>query len=155
MLLLAIETIDINALESFSTLSDRLNLNNVLPNKATIWKLRNNNPMRRSFNCNNIKLEEFDALIILTAEMSKYLYPFIREILQSREKLNTNPNSWKKFTNRYKDLISERLNKNSIKVKRLLDSNYNDEIFTKILLSLALSISDDGCQRLRNSLLNI
>ena len=27
---------------------------------------------------NNIKLEEFDALIKITVEMSKYLYPYIR-----------------------------------------------------------------------------
>ena len=34
---------------------------------------------------NNIKLEEFDALIRITVELSRYLYPYIREILQSKE----------------------------------------------------------------------
>ena len=51
----------------------------------TIWKLRNNNPLRKSYVVNNIKLNEFDALIRITVEMSKYLYPYIREILKSKE----------------------------------------------------------------------
>ena len=53
----------------------------------TIWKLRNNNPLRKSYVTNNIKHNEFDALIRITVEMSKYLYPYIREILKSKEML--------------------------------------------------------------------
>ena len=154
MLLLALETIDLNGAESLFTLSDKLNLNKVLPNKVTIWKLRNNNPMRKSFNNNNIKLEEFDALIKLTTEMAKYLYPYIRQILQSRDDFKNNPNSWIEFRNRYIELISERFNVNSMKVKRLLDSSSNDEIFTKIILSLAFCISENGYIKLRTSLVN-
>jgi len=153
--LLALETIDLNGSQSLYSLSDRLNLNDILPNKVIIWKLRNNNPMRKSFINNNIKLEEFDALIKLTSEMSKYLYPYIREILQSRDDLNKNPKSWNDFKNRYIDLISERFNVNSLRVKKLFDPNYNDEFFIKIVLTLALCISDDGYLKLRSTLLNI
>ena len=154
LLLLALETIDLNGAESLYSLTGKLNLNDVLPNKVTIWKLRNNNPMRNSFNNNNIKLEEFNALIKLTAEMAKFLYPYIRQILQSREDLNRNPKPWNQFKNRYIELISERFNTNSMKVKRLLDPNCNDEVFIKIILTLALCISDDGFLKLRTTLLN-
>ena len=153
--MLALETIDLNGSQSLYSLSDRLNLNDILPNKVIIWKLRNNNPMRKSFINNNIKLEEFDALIKLTSEMSKYLYPYIREILQSRDDLNKNPKSWNDFKNRYIDLISERFNVNSLRVKKLFDPKYNDEFFIKIVLTLALCISDDGYLKLRSTLLNI
>ena len=78
-----LETIDLNGIQSFYALSNRLNLNDVLPNKVTIWKLRNNNPLRKSYATNNIKLNEFDALIRITVEMSKYLYPYIKEIMKS------------------------------------------------------------------------
>ena len=87
LLLLILETIDLNGIQSLYALSKRLNLNDVLPNKVTIWKLRNNNPLRKSYVNNNIKPDEFDALIKITVEMSRYLYPYIREILQSRENL--------------------------------------------------------------------
>ena len=110
--------------------------------------------MRNSFNNNNIKLEEFDALIKLTAEMAKFLYPYIRQILQSRDDFIKNPKAWNEFKNRYIELISERYNTNSMKVKRLIDSSCNDEYFIKIILTLALCISEDGFIRLRAALIN-
>tara|TARA_B100000900_G_scaffold173490_1_gene147271 strand:- start:88 stop:546 length:459 start_codon:yes stop_codon:yes gene_type:complete len=151
---LALETIDLNGAESLYSLSSKLHLKELIPNKVTIWKLRNNNPMRNSFNNNNIKLEEFEALIKLTTEMAKFLYPYIRQILQSRDDLISNPKAWIDFKNRYVELISERFNINSMKVKRLLDPNFNDDVFTKIILTLALCISDDGFLKLKTTLLN-
>ena len=110
--------------------------------------------MRNSFLNNNIKIEEFEALIKLTAEMAKFLYPYIRQILQSRDDFTRNPNAWNEFKNRYIELISERFNTNSMKVKRLLDSSTNDEVFIKIILTLALCTSDDGFLKLRTLLVN-
>ena len=86
--------------------------------------------------------------------MAKLLYPYIRQILQSRDDLIRNPSAWNEFKDRYIELISERFNTNSMKVKRLLDPNNNDEIFTKIILTLALCVSDDGFQKLKTTLLN-
>ena len=110
--------------------------------------------MRNSFSNNNIQFEEFEALIKLAAEMAKFLYPYIREILQSRDDLTKNSKAWNDFKNRYIELISERFNTNSMKVKRLFDPSFNDEFFVKILLTLALCISDDGFIKLRCSLLD-
>ena len=143
-----------NGAESLYSLSVKLNLKEVLPNKVTIWKLRNNNPMRNSFNNININFEEIEALIKLTAEMAKFLYPHIRQILESRDDFIRNPHAWNGFKNRYIELIRERFNTNSMKVKRLLNPNNNDEIFNKILLTLALCVSDDGFLKLRTTLLN-
>ena len=77
ILLLTLETIDLNGIQSLHTLSNKLNLEKILPSKVTIWKIRNNNPMRKSFINTSIKIEEFDALTKLAAEMSKYLYPYL------------------------------------------------------------------------------
>jgi len=52
---------------------------------------------------NNIKLDEFDALIKITVEMSKYLYPYIREILQSKEDPEENSVIWNDFNKRFKE----------------------------------------------------
>ena len=152
--MLILETIDLNGIQSLYTLSNKLNLNEIIPNKVTIWKLRNNNPMRKSFINNKIKLYEFDALTKLTVEMSKYLYPYIREILQSREDLNKNHVIWNDFKKRFLELINERFNINSMRVKKLLDPSLNDEILIKSLLTLALCASDNGHKKLRTSLIN-
>ncbi len=104
-MLLILETIDLNGIGSLYALSNRLNLNDVLPNKITIWKLRNNNPLRKSYINHNIKIEEFDALIKITVEMSRYLYPFIKKILQSKEDSKMNSVIWCDFHNRFRELI--------------------------------------------------
>ena len=129
-------------------------MNDVLPNKITIWKLRNNNPLRKSYVNNNIKLEEFDALIKITVEMSRYLYPYIREILQSKEDPEQNSVIWNDFNKRFIELINERFNLHSVRVKKLLNLTGNDEILIKSLLTLSLCISNQGYQKLKNFLLN-
>jgi len=154
LFLLILETIDLNGFQSLYTISNQLNLNQILPTKVTIWKLRNNNPMRRSFVNNNIKKEEFEALIRITAEMSKYLYPYIREILQSRDHLNKNPIIWNDFKKRFMELINERFNIDSMKVKKILDQDINDEIIASSLLTLAFCVSDQGFEKLKNFLVN-
>jgi len=150
--LLILETIDLNGIQSLYALSNRLDLNNVLPNKVTIWKLRNNNPLRKSYVNNNIKVNEFDALIKITVEMSIYLYPYIREILKSKEDFEGNSDNWKNFNKRFIELIRERFNLDSMRVKKLLNQAENDEIIIKSLLLLSFCISNQGYQKLKNFL---
>ena len=104
---------------------------------------------------NNIKLEEFDALIKITVELSRYLYPYIREILQSKENPEKNSVIWSDFNSRFIDLITERFNTNSIRVKKLLNLTGNEEILIKSLLILALCISNEGYQKLKNFLFKL
>ena len=123
-----------------------------MPNKVTIWKLRNNNPLRKSYVNNNIKPDEFDALIKLAVEMSRYLYPYIREILQSKENLEKDSIVWNDFNKRFIELIKERFNMDSMRVKKLLNKTKNDEIIIKSLFTLSLCISNEGYQKLKNFL---
>ena len=154
MLLLILETIDLNGIQSLFAISNKLNLNNIFPNKVSIWKLRNNNPLRKSYVKNNIKQAEFDALIKITVEMSRFLYPYIREIMESKENLERNSTIWNDFNNRFMELIKERFNLDSIRVKKLLNQTENGEIIIKSLLSLSLCISNKSYQRLKNFLLD-
>jgi len=123
-----------------------------LPNKITIWKLRNNNPLRKSYVKNNIKVNEFDALIKITVEMSKYLYPYIREILKSKEDSEEDSGIWNDFNKRFIELIKERFNIDSMRVKKLLNQAENGETIIKSLLILSFCISNQGYQKLRNFL---
>ena len=103
---------------------------------------------------NNIKLEEFDALIKITVEMSRYLYPYIREILQSKEDQEKDSVVWDELNQRFNELIKERFNVNSIRVKKLLNHYETDELLVKSLLTLSFCISDNGYQKLKNFLFN-
>ena len=110
--------------------------------------------MRKSYVNNNIKVNEFDALIKITVEMSKYLYPYIREILKSKE-IEGNSVIWNDFNNRFIELIKERFNIESMRVKKLINQAENDEIIIKSLLILSFCISNQGYQRLKNFLYDI
>ena len=103
---------------------------------------------------NKIKSEEFDALIKITVEMSRYLYPYIREILSSKEDAENDSLVWNEFNKRFMELINERLNINSIRVKRLLNPSENDEILIKSWLTLSLCISNKGYRNLKTFLFN-
>ena len=129
-------------------------MNEVLPNKITIWKLRNNNPLRKSYVKNNIKINEFNALIKITVEMSRYLYPYIRRILQSKEELDKDKVIWNDFNKRFVELIKERFNVDSMRVKKLLNQTENDEIIIRSLLTLSLCISNQGYQKMKAYLID-
>ena len=108
--------------------------------------------MRKSYVNNNIKVNEFDALIKITVEMSKYLYPYIREILKSKEDIKENSIIWNDFIKRFIELIKERFNVDSIRVKKLLNHTENDETIIKSLFTLSLCISNEGYKKLKNFL---
>ena len=84
--------------------------------------------------------------------MSRYLYPYIREILNSKENLEENSVLWNDFNKRFIELINERFNIDSMKVKKLLNQAENDEIIIKSLLTLSFCISNQGHQKLKNFL---
>ena len=84
--------------------------------------------------------------------MSKYLYPYIREILKSKEDFEGNADIWNDFNKRFIELIKERFNMDSMRVKKLLNQTENDEVIVKSLLTLSLCISNKGYQKLKNFL---
>ena len=155
MLLLAIETIDLNGSESMFAISNKLNLQHLFPSKVSIWKLRSNNPMGKSQSRSNLSTEQLDGLIRITSEMSKYLYPYIRAIISSKENYINKPELWNDFQSRYIELIEQRFNTESIIVKNLIDYDYSQEFFKKILLTLSLVSSDEGYNRLTFVLANL
>ena len=136
-------------------ISNKLNLSHLFPSKVSIWKLRSNNPMRKSQNRNNINNEQFDGLIKITSEMSKYLYPYIRAIVSSKDNYINKPELWNDFQSRYIELINDRFNTESIIVRNLIDYDYSQEFYKKILLTLSLASSEEGYYRLKFVLANL
>ena len=152
--MLALETIDLNGSESMFVISNKLNLEHLFPSKVSIWKLRSNNPMRKSRN-NEINSEQFDGLIKITSEMSKYLYPYIRAILHSSDNYTNNPELWDDFQFRYIELIEERFNTESVIVQNLINYDYSQGFYKKILFTLSLASTEEGYNRLKFVLANL
>ena len=136
-------------------ISNNLNLQYLFPSKVSIWKLRSYNPMRKTQSNNNINIEQFDGLIKITSEMSKYLYPYIRAVVSSKDNYINKPELWNDFQSRFIDLIEERFNTESIIVKNLISYDFSQEYFKKILLTLSLASSEEGYNRLKFVLANL
>ena len=136
-------------------ISNKLNLQHLFPSKVSIWRLRSNNPMRKSPNYNNINIQQFDGLIKITSEMSKYLYPYIRAVVSSKDNYINKPELWNDFQSRFIELIEERFNTESIIVKILTNHDYSQEFYKKILFTLSLSPSEEGYNRLKLVLSNL
>ena len=100
-------------------------------------------------------MEQFDGLIKITSEMSKYLYPYIRAIISSKDNYIDKPELWNDFQFRFIELIEERFNTESIIVKNLINHNFSQEFYKKILLTLLLSPSEEGYNRLALILTNL
>ena len=73
---------------------------------------------------------------------------------RSREDPKKDSFVWDDFNKRFMELINERFNINSIRVKRLLNSAENDDILIKSLLTLSLCISNKGYLKLKTFLFN-
>jgi hypothetical protein len=84
--------------------------------------------------------------------MSKYLYPYIREILKSKEDIKENSIIWNDFNKRFIELIKERFNVDTMRVKKILNHAENGETIIKSLLILSFCISNQGYQKLKNFL---
>ncbi len=155
LLLIVLETIDLNGSESMYSISNDLSLQEIFPTKVSIWKLRCNNPLRKTYISNNLKDHEFEALLKITSEMAKYLYPYIRSLLASLDNYNSRPKLWNDFQYRLIDLIKQRFNTESVLVKKLVDLEYSKNFYRKILITLAMCQSEDGYNRLKIYLLNL
>ena len=136
-------------------ISNKLNLQHLFPSKVSIWRLRSSNPMRKSPNYNIINSQQFDGLIKITSEMSKYLYPYIRAIVSSNDNYINKPQLWNDFQSRFIELIEERFNTESIIVKNLIDYDNSQKYYKKILLTLSLASSEEGYNRLKFVLANL
>ena len=79
--------------------------------------------------------------------MSKYLYPYSREIVKSKEDIEENSVIWNDFNKRFIELIKERFNLDSMRVKKILNKVENDEIIIKSLLILTFCITSEGYGR--------
>ena len=87
--------------------------------------------------------------------MSKYLYPYIRAIVSSKDNYINKPELWNDFQSRYIELIEERFNTESIIVKNLINYDYSQKFYKKILLTLSLASSEEGYNRLKFVMANL
>ena len=150
-LILVIESLQINAMDSILFKANQISLSADYSNRVNLWKIRCLNPMRKSFILGSLSNEQVDALVVLISSMSESLYPLIRQLLSSKESETLNKERWNLFSTRLKSLIKERMNINRVYIKSLINDDKNDFI-RNLLVILSLSCGPGGISRLKASL---
>ena len=148
-LLLAIESIEINSVYSMLKISTDLGIDNLFPNSVELWKSRSHNPLRKATRRGSLSREEVDGLISLVNSMSKRIYPHTRKLLSSKEPLELNSQRWQLITERFIQLVSERMNLRRIAIQKLTNPSETVILVKQLIFILALSAGPGGTERLR------
>ncbi len=154
LLLLAVESLDLNGSEAMLLTSAKLGLNNLFPNRVELWKCRSYNPMRRATRRGTPSTEEIEALLSLLCAMADRIYPLLRQLLSNREPKIQNQKKWDLFNDRFNDLIQERMNPRRGSVRKLLSKENFQPFHRNLILTLALCSGPGGVNRLRANLLD-
>ncbi len=154
LLLLVVESLDLNGGEAMLWTTQQLGLQAQFPNRVELWKRRCYNPLRRATRRGELNPVDTEAMLRLLCSMASRLYPLLHQLLSSREPVKLNLQRWALLDQRLRDLIEERMNPRRGAVQRLLQQEQSQPIQRELVFSLALAAGDGGINRLRASLLD-
>ena len=156
-LLLAIEALDLEAVEVMLVLIDQLELQKTIPSRVAFWRLRNTNPLRRNYQRASLSWDELKALVKITCTIAKQLDTGLRLLISTHQQmlegkiealgLQQNQGFLESYISRFQALYVSRMRSPS----PLSESEVRDlalQLLTRLLLSSGVA----GEYRLWNSL---
>tara|TARA_Y100001968_G_scaffold241587_1_gene225151 strand:- start:622 stop:1044 length:423 start_codon:yes stop_codon:yes gene_type:complete len=127
-----------------------LGLEGNFSNRVELWKRRAHNPLRKSSRRGKLSNNDVQALITLISATSTRLYPLLRQLLSNRDPIEIKNKRWELISQRFNDLINERMNLNRLVIQNLISNNGNLSFLRELVLILALSSGPQGCRRLES-----
>lgn len=88
LMLLAIEALELGGAEQMLSMAKELELDGIIKNRTTLWRLRSTNPLRRAHSRRLLRLDEAKALVIIGCQMSRRLTVTIRQLLLEHQQLS-------------------------------------------------------------------
>ncbi len=86
-LLLAIEALDLEAVEVMLVLIEQLNLGKTIPSRVAFWRLRNTNPLRRNYQRASLSWDELKALVKIVCNLSSQLDTGLRLLISTDQQM--------------------------------------------------------------------
>ena len=159
LLLLALEALELGASEHMLATVKRLELEEIIKSRVTLWRLRCSNPWRRSFTRDFLSLDEAKALIIIAGDRAKQLMVLIRQLLlaeqQMREKQLPIENHFRlsQYLERFRAHFRSRMNPRRTKVAAYSASEEElNELALSLLRKLLFCTGTKGIERVWFSL---
>ncbi len=138
LLLLAIEALELDGSEAILQTSKELELEEIIKDRVTLWRLRNTNPLRRHCQRRDLTLTEAKALVIVGCSLSRQLTVLIRQLLIAYDQLAEKQLSMEHHfrLNDYLERFRAHFRSRMDPRRAAVADNYSDEKLNQLALNL-------------------
>lgn len=152
-LLLAIEAIDLQATDAILQLVEQLNLSETIPNRVSLWRMRNTNPYRRNYQRGSLSWEEAKALVLIICNIARRINTHLRLLVTTNHQaldrkieilgLQQNLDYLESYFQQFHDLFLSRMRSPAV-----LNDNDIKSLAIQMLIQLLFCSGSLGEQRL-------
>lgn len=154
LLLLALEAMQLGGSEYILATAKELQLNSIVKNRISLWRLRCTNPWRKCYSRESLTIFQAKALVIITAECAKKFIIPLRQLLlaiqQMKDKEMPLENNFRlsEYFTRFQAHFSRRMNSRRAKVSIYLSTpDQLNQLALSLLEELLLCTGTRGKQR--------
>jgi hypothetical protein len=154
LILLAIEALEVGGGEQMLKLAKELELDNIIVNRVVFWRLRCTNFWRRSYNRDNLTLDQAKALVIIASYRAKQLTVLIRQLLTAEQQMREKNFPFganfflSEYLERFHAHFLSRMNPRRAKISVYLSSEQElDELAISLLNKLLFCTGTKGMER--------
>jgi Protein of unknown function (DUF3038) len=138
LMLLAIEALELDGSEAILLTAKQLELDEIIKDRVTLWRLRNTNPLRRHNQRRSLSLTEAKALVVVGCYMARRLTVLIRQLVLAYQQISEKQLSpehhfrLNDYLERFRAHFRSRMNPRRAAVA----DNYSDEKLNQLALTL-------------------
>jgi hypothetical protein len=157
-LMTALESVDLDAAEHVLRSIQELQLQPLVKNRVSVWRLRNSNPLRRASQRRNLTLTEAKALVAIACYLARRQTATIRQLLMVYDQLKAQnlPSDshfqLSQYLERFRGHFRSRMNPNRSAIVRYQSAEALDELAVSLLQKALFCTGTSGMQRLWTSL---
>lgn len=159
LLLLALEALELGGSEYMLSTAQDLELQSVIDNRVTLWRLRCTNPWRRSYTRNTLNIPQAKALVIIINYRARQLTMLIRQLLSAHQDIQAKGLPvdqhfrLSEYLDRFRTHFRSRMNPRRAKVAHYLEAEEHlNQLAISLLTQLLFCTGASGAQRLWVSL---
>jgi len=158
LIILAIEALDLGGSEALLTAAKELELQGIVKNRVSLWRLRSTNPLRRNSQRRPLTFAEAKALVLIACHLARRLTVLIRQLLLAYQQLQEKQLSadhhfrLSDYLERFRAHFRSRMNPKRAGVVAYSTDEKLNELALKLLSQLLFCTGTGGTQRLWSSL---
>lgn len=153
LLLLALEALDLGASEAMLRATKELELQEIVKNRVSLWRLRSTNPFRKASTRRSLSLIEAKALVAIACTLAKRQTVLIRQLLLASQQLSEKQLSLEHhfrladYLERFRSHFRSRMNLRRATLANYTSDENLNELGMTLLSQLLFCTGTSGMQR--------